>query len=546
MSHGKHSVEPGDMVASVDYQPPAKDWMDPALDFEANRGRWCYSGIPDSVEKLGFANPRKWQPSDDDWQLPDNWQQIFLDGMAERLAKFRSFRLFMDICVRCGACADKCHFYLGSGDPKNMPVLRAELLRSVYRKYFTMPGKVLGKLAGGRELTVDVIKELFFYMYQCTECRRCSVFCPYGIDTAEVTMMGRELLNELGLNIDWAITPAANCTTTGNHLGIQPHTFKDNVEFAADDLEDITGVHVEVPINKVGAEVLLIVPSADYFGDPHYFTFLGYLAVLHEMGIDYTMTSLASEGGNFGSFISNELMKKLNGKIYAEAKRLKVKWILGGECGHMWRVLHQYMDTMSGPADFLETPKSPVTGTVFEHARATSMIHISEFTADLLRHDKLKLDKRRNDNYRVTYHDSCNPARGMGLLDEPRYILDRCCNHFYEMPDNTIREQTFCCGSGSGLGTDENTDMRLRGGMPRGHALRHVKDKHGVNFMACMCAIDKATLPALADYWAGDVEITGVHELLGNALMMEGEERTTDLRQEDLPHLQGGDGEKED
>ena len=39
----------------------------------------------------------------------------------------------MDICVRCGACADKCHFYLGSGDPKNMPVLRAELLRSVYR-----------------------------------------------------------------------------------------------------------------------------------------------------------------------------------------------------------------------------------------------------------------------------------------------------------------------------------------------------------------------------------------------------------------------------
>ena len=48
-----------------------------------------------------------------------------------------------------------------------------------------------------------------------------------------------------------------------------------------------------------------------------------------------------------------------------EAKRLGVKWILGGECGHMWRVLHQYMDTMNGPADFLEEPVSPITGMRF-------------------------------------------------------------------------------------------------------------------------------------------------------------------------------------
>ena len=54
----------------------------------------------------------------------------------------------MDICVRCGACADKCHFFIGGGDPKNMPVLRAELLRSIYRKDFTALGKVFGKLAG--------------------------------------------------------------------------------------------------------------------------------------------------------------------------------------------------------------------------------------------------------------------------------------------------------------------------------------------------------------------------------------------------------------
>jgi Fe-S oxidoreductase len=103
------------------------------------------------------------------------------------------------------------------------------------------------------------------------------------------------------------------------------------------------------------------------------------------------------------------------------------------------------------------------------------------------------------------------------------------------MPENTIREQTFCCGSGSGLGTDENLEMRLRGGFPRANAARHVRDRHGVNLLACICAIDKATLPPLLEYWAPGVDVAGVHELVGNALVMKGErERTTDLRGESM------------
>jgi Fe-S oxidoreductase len=404
--------------------------------------------------------------------------------MRERLLKYRSFQVFMDICVRCGACADKCHYFIGSGDPKNMPVLRAELLRSVYRRDFTTAGKIMGKLAGARDLTPAVLKEWFYYFYQCTECRRCSVFCPYGIDTAEITMMARELLHLVGVGIDWITTPAANCFRMGNHLGIQPHGFKDSVDFAVDDLEDLAGVRVEAPINKKGAEVLFVVPSADYFGDPHYFGFLGYLALFHEVGLDYTFSTFASEGGNFGLFHSAEMMKRLNAKIYSEARRLGVKWIIGGECGHMWRVLHQYMDTMNGPADFLEAPVSPITGTKFENASATKMVHIAEFTADLIHENKIKLDPSRNDRWTVTYHDSCNTARGMGLLEEPRYVLKNVCNNFHEMPENTIREQTFCCGSGSGLGTDENFEMRMRGGFPRANAVKYVHDKHGVNMLS--------------------------------------------------------------
>jgi Fe-S oxidoreductase len=522
---------------------------------EIKKGIYCYAANPKSVETLSLPHARQWNPAEEDWNLPENWKEIITEGFRERLDRFRSIKVFMDICVRCGACADKCHFFIGSGDPKNMPVLRAELLRSVYRNDFTAAGRIIGSLGqkfkksiGARELTLDVLKEWWYYLFQCSECRRCSVFCPYGIDTAEITIMGRELLNLIGLNIDWIATPVANCYRTGNHLGIQPHAYKDMMDFFTDEIEDITDVRVNPSFNRKGAEILFITPSGDVFADPGTFTCVGYMMLFHYLqekyGFDITWSTYASEGGNFGFFTSHETMKRLNAKMYAEAKRLGVKWILGGECGHMWRVINQYMDTMNGPADFLEEPVSPITGTVFENAKSTKMVHIAEFIADLIKHDKLDLDISRNDHLKVTYHDSCNTSRGMGLLEEPRYVIKNVCNNFYEMPANTIREQTFCCGSGSGLNAGENMELRMQGGLPRANAVKYVHEKHDVNMLACICAIDRAALTTSMEYWVPEVEVTGMTELVSNALILPGEgKRTMDLRSEPLPGMEDEDAE---
>jgi Fe-S oxidoreductase len=524
-------------LSKIDFAPPKTEWMDTPVVIK--EGMFCHGVKPKSLEILSFPNPRDWRPMDDDWKLPADWKDILLKGIAERLEKYRSFRLFMDICVRCGACADKCHFYIGTGDPKNMPVLRAELIRSIYRKEFTLAGKLFGKMAGGRELTLDVLKEWWYYFFQCSECRRCSVFCPYGIDQAEITIIGRELLNLLGLNIEWVAGPAANCYMKGNHLGLEPHTIVGNLEYMLDDIETITGKRIKPSFNRKGAEILFVTPSGDLFADPGTYTAMGYLMLFEELGLDYTWSTYASEGGNFGYFTTNELAKRLNSKIYAEAKRLGVKYIIGGECGHMWRVLNQYMDTWNGPADFLEVPKSPITGTVFKNARSTKMIHVAEFTADLIKNNKLKLDPKRNDNLKVTWHDSCNTARGMGLLDEPRYVLKNVVNNFVEMPEDTIREKTFCCGSGSGLNASEDMDLRMKGGLPRANAVKFVRDHYGVNMLGCVCAIDRATLPPLMDYWVPGVGVCGLHELVANAMIMTGEkERTTNLRGEPLPGVE--------
>lgn len=537
----KDEIKQEDLL-NIDHSPSVlkKGWMNTPVDIR--RSMHCYACEPARLKVVDFPNPRVWSVMDEDWKLPKDWKETVMDAFKDRLDRFRSFKLFMDICVRCGACADKCHFFIGSADPKNMPVLRAELIRSVYRRNFTAAGKVFGKLAGARDLDYGVLKEWWYYLYQCSECRRCSVFCPYGIDTAEVTIIGRELTNLLGLNIDWIAAPVAFCYKTGNHLGIQPHAYVSMLEFFQDEIEEVTGVRVEPSYNRKGAEILFITPSGDVFADPGTWTCMGYMILFHELGLDVTWSTYASEGGNFGLFTSHEMMKRLNAKMYMEAKRLGVKWILGGECGHMWRVVNQYMGTMNldyAEGSKLEEPVSPITGTRFENATSTKMVHIMEFTADLIKHGKLKLDPSRNDHRKVTFHDSCNPARAMGLLEEPRYVINNVCNHFYEMPASTIREQTFCCGGGSGLNAGEDVELRMRGGLPRANAVKYVHEKHGVNMLANVCAIDRAVLPGLMEYWVPEVEVTGVHELVANAMVLDGEkEKTVDLRNEPLPGME--------
>jgi Fe-S oxidoreductase len=500
-------------------------------DISYHDGMFCPPAAASDVRQLGLPySPAK--PSDEvDWELPQDWKGIILRGMKERLEKHRSFRLFMDSCVRCGVCMDKCPIYIGSSNPKNTPVLRGELIRAVYRYYFAPGGKLLPGITRGKRLTEQLLRQWFYYFYQCTECRRCAVYCPVGIDTAEIVMIGRELLGLVGIHANSVMKPAANSWRTGNNLGKSQDELKEALDSASAELEQITGVRVDVPINRQGAEVLFVTPLADLFSRPHRYTLLGYLALFHQVGLDYTFSTLAAEGSNAGLYSSYEMTKRLGAPIYEEARRLGVKWMLGGECGHMWRTINQYMLTMNGPAGFLKAPVSPLTGTRFDYAAAAGALHICEFTADLLHHGKIQTDPSRNKHLTVTYHDSCHPARSMGMLEEPRSILRHTVTNFFEMQEDTIREKTLCCGAGGGLDAEENFEYRMRCGYPRAMAVKAVKEAHGVNLVACICATDKSALPEVLDHWVGGVAVAGIHELLGNALVLRGEKpRITDLR----------------
>jgi len=288
-------------------------------------------------------------------ELVENWHDKAIGKMGELLGKYRSLRVFMDACVKCGACTDKCHYYLGTSDPKNMPVARQDLMRKVYRRYFTFAGKYFPWLVGAVDLTEAVLEDWYRYYHQCSECRRCSVYCPYGIDTAEITMAGREILASVGVGQKYANEIIGKVYTIGNNLGLPKPALVDTLADLEEEVEEDIGVSVRFPVDQQGAEVLLVTPSADFFAEPHVDGLIGYAKVFHRAGISWTMSSYASEAANFGLFIGSEQnMQKVAVRVREAALELGVKRIIVGECGHAWRVAYSYWNTLIGPFDFLD------------------------------------------------------------------------------------------------------------------------------------------------------------------------------------------------
>ena len=377
---------------------------------------------------------------------------------------------------------------------------------------------------GAEELTKEVLDDWYGYYHQCSHCRRCSVFCPYGIDTAEISMAARDIMDHIGMGQKYCNEIIGKVYKIGNNLGLPGPALIDTLEGLEEDVLDETGVEVKFPVDVEGTDILLVTPSADFFAEPHVDGLIGYAKVFHESGVSWTMSTTASEAANFGMFIgSYENMRRISQRIREAAIELKVKRIVFGECGHAWRVAYSFLNTLVGPWDFLD-PRYPVPQ------------HICEFTYDLIEREKLRFDKTQNDDKVLTFHDSCNVARASrmgprpgGQFDIPRAVIKSVVNNYYDMDEDTIRERTFCCGGGGGLLTDDLMEIRVKGAKPRVEALHNVISEKGVTHMAAICAICKSQFTKVLPYYGMEMDqIVSVHQLVSNAIVLTGQETDED------------------
>jgi Fe-S oxidoreductase len=393
------------------------------------------------------------------------------------------------MCARCARCADSCQLYGATEATRDVPMHRSDLLLRVYRRYFTQAGVAGARLFGGFELTDEYLDLMAEEYYRCTACRRCTQFCPLGIDHGLITHLARWLLSEIGvIPKALAVSVREQLEGVGNTSAIPVPALKDTCEFLEEELKEQTGLDIKFPFDVQGAEYIFFPAVSDYLLEAD--TLMGNAAVMHATGASWTIGTGNFDGINYGLFYSDRIMERIVANLVAEARRLDAKKILIGECGHATR-----------SAWFVPT---------FEGADGPPVVHCIQYAAEMLREGRLPL-KATKIAGRVTYHDPCNIARSGRIVEEPRAILRAVCEDFVDMtPAGTTN---YCCGGGSGtVSIDEIREFRTQEmGKLKAEQIRAT----GANLLVAPCANCKKQLREVCeDNGLDSVEVIGLHNLL--------------------------------
>ena len=422
----------------------------------------------------------------------------FLTAMAAILAH-SNYALVLEAAARmktrCSRCAITCPVYQASGDRRDIPCHRSELLLRVYRRYFTFSGNLRARLGDSFVLTEETIAEMAEEYYRCTACRRCKLDCPLGIDHGLITHLARWILAEVGL------TPKALVVATREQLEGKTHNtsaipapaMQDTIEFLEEDCADLHGLKIEFPVDVMGTEYVFFPAVSDYLMEPD--TLMGNAAVMTATGGSWTIGSQNFDGINYGLFYSDRLLDRIVSAEVTELRRLGAKKILIGECGHASRSAKVFVPTFCGGED------------------APPVVNIMEYTHEQWRLGKLRL-KPQVIKERVTYHDPCNIARSGWILEQPRDLLKHICADFVEMTPN--RTENYCCGGGGG--TDSVDEIREFRTMTGGEAKADQIRATGAKIVVSPCANCKKQVAEVCQDHGLDVRVCGLHDLLLEAI----------------------------
>ncbi|MBI5117049.1 (Fe-S)-binding protein [Candidatus Poribacteria bacterium] len=426
----------------------------------------------------------------------------FLEAFAAIL-KHSNYGFVLDTYSRtstkCARCACNCQVFEQSGDPRDVPCYRTELLLRVYRRYFTLNGTLRARLFNGFVLTDDYIDEMAEAMYRCTACRRCKFGCPMGVDHGLMTHLSRWILAEIGI-VPKALVVATREQLqgkTGNTSAIPVVALKDTCEFLEEELLENYNLPAKFPMDVEGAEYVFFPAVSDYLLEPD--TLMGNAAVMHLTGGSWTIGTGYYDGINYGLFYNDALLDRIVSKEAQEIKRLKAKKALIGECGHASRSAKAFLPTFCGGKN------------------APPVINIMEYSHKALLDGRLKV-KSGAIHERVTYHDPCNIARSKWIINQPRELLEAICKDFVDMVP--CGQMNICCGGGAGtVSVDEIRSFRTGiGGRTKADQIR----KTGAKYLVAPCANCKKQLREVCeDNELHDVQVVGLHDLILKALDLE-------------------------
>ncbi|MBN1341352.1 MAG: (Fe-S)-binding protein [Phycisphaerae bacterium] len=468
--------------------------MDPLVDAE---------GIAKATKNARPAQLRKEQRLDVRFHIEHpattDRPRKFLEAFAAILRHNPSYGLALDHYIRvqakCGRCSTQCMLYQATGDPKDVPCERSGMILDIYRRYFTLGGRIWGGLTGQGDLTDETLQEMAESVWNCTACRKCTLECPSGIDHGLLTHLSRYILSEID------IAPRALVVSTreqlegktGNTSGFPLPAIIDGLEFLEDDMEEEQGVKMKFPLDVEGADYVFFPAVSDFMMEAE--TLMGNAAVFAATGDSWTIGKQCHDGINYGLFYSDRVWDRVVSKVDAETRRLKGKAIMIGECGHASRSAKFGIPMFCGGKD------------------ALPVINCMEYAYESWKNGKLKLIPGSIEE-RVTYHDPCNISRVKWIIEQPRELLKYICKDYVEMTPN--REENICCGGGGGtVSIDEVRPYRTGvAGKAKAEQIRAT----GAKYCVAPCANCKKQLKELMEDQKVDCEIVGLHDLLYKAI----------------------------
>jgi Fe-S oxidoreductase len=418
-------------------------------------------------------------------------------------------QLYMDICAKCGTCAEQCHVSQADPDSRANPAMRSDRLRKVYNAERSVLNKVLRSagLTTGDDLTAEDLRAWARDFYCCSGCRRCAKFCPMGIDNSVIMRKARSILHSIGLTPGKIRAILQSDDRVGNGEGVRPATAVEIAGFLERELYEEHALPIRVPIDQK-AEVLFVASAGEILTYPE--TLMGCATFFHAAGIDWTLSSHAFDAANYGLFSGDdEHVKRKNKRLHDASMDLGVRKLVIGECGHAYRVATQIGGTNFWGKDI-----------------PYEITSIFVLAAEVIRRGGVKMDNTRNP-MAVTYHDPCNYARSAGLIEEPREVLRACAGDFREMTPN--RDYNWCCGGGGGLvalessegvsGMDSFYEYRMT---RTGRKKLEQVDQTGAAYVAVPCYNCKRQIGQLMEHHRREVQVGSVFDLVGKAIVLKG------------------------
>ena len=397
-----------------------------------------------------------------------------------------AMRFYLETCTRCGVCTEACHVHASMGQVKYIAAYRSEIIRRLYKKYFKGRGKVWPSVGEAKELTEMALDELFEAAYSCTGCRRCMVYCPFGIDTQQLMSIAKLLLIGASAEPEILTLLADTSIEKGKSLELFKEGFLEGIKRLESDVVDKWQTQAgttAIPIDVEGADLLYVALAGAH-------SIIPAAAVFNAAGENWTLSFF--EAVNFGAFVGDPSKTKLIlDRIINEAKRLKIKEVCICECGTAYRVMKQ----MAGKQPF-------------------KVSSITEVHARYLKEGRIKLDKAKLDDA-VTYHDPCQIARNAGVIDEPRYILQHLTDNFREMTDEP--RYNWCCGGGGGLVAlgEDTLDFRMKSSRVKADQVNAT----GAKILATACENCHTQLSNLNDHYKMGLEVKFLSSMIADALI---------------------------